>query len=267
MNMDEQISQGPFVMPELSVVIPVYGNQDTLIELHQRIGRTLVAARLVPYEILFVHDASPDASLEILKGIVRSDPQTSVLSFQENQGQQRAVLAGLRWVLGRQIVVMDADLQDPPEAITALAAGLAEGVDVVFAGRTGAHQAPSRMLTSRLYKRVLSLWCGIPSDAGMFLAMNKSLVDRLMAIRVSTPVLLPMIGCAGSRMRSLPVERSRRMTGQSGYSPWMRLWLALQAFSLVFRLKWSHRRLSGTEGGAPREGPLRFGARWERPDG
>jgi hypothetical protein len=207
---------------ELSVVVPVYRNRQTLRELRDRL-RVVLAPRVTSYELIFVDDACPEGSLTVLEGLAREDPSISVVALERNAGQQQAVLAGLRLARGRAVVVMDADLQDPPEAIPVLLDELRHGHAAVFAGRRGSYESASRLISSRLFKRVLHVLCGVPADAGIFVAMNRQLLRKLMSFHAPRPFLVAMIGCTGLPVSSVPVERSPRADGRSAYTPWMRL--------------------------------------------
>jgi hypothetical protein len=129
---------------------------------------------------------------------------------------------------------MDADLQDPPEAIPSLLDKLSDGYDVVFAGRCGKYEAGHRLLTSRFYKWVLHLLTGVPRDAGLFLAAKLGTLKKVLAMQVAHPHLVAMIGVSGARGISIPVERSLRHSGTSAYSSWMRLKMGSQAALWAF---------------------------------
>src|SRR5205814_350062 len=122
--------------PSVSVVVPVYRNTETLEELHRRLDAALGAAG-VDFELVFVEDACPAGSLAVLRRLEAADPRVGVLALPRNVGQHAAVLRGLARARGRAVVVMDADLQDPPDAVPALLARRAQGPAAVFAGRRG----------------------------------------------------------------------------------------------------------------------------------
>jgi glycosyltransferase involved in cell wall biosynthesis len=243
--------------PQVSVVLPVYRNAAALRELHARLCRTLGAER-VSYELVFVDDACPEDSLAVLAELAQSDAHTVVLALERNVGQQRAVMAGLEYARGTCVVVMDADLQDPPEAIPALLGELQRGYAAVFAGRRGRYESPSRLLTSRVFKRLRSLLSRVPPDAGLFVALRRDLVERLLAFDAPQPFIVAMIGCTGLPLRSIPVERAVRPSGTSAYSTWQRL--KLGCLTLGWTVVW---RLRG--GAAPRSAaPVKatYGARF-----
>jgi SAM-dependent methyltransferase len=216
----------------VSVIIPVYRNAATLAELHRRVRGTLAEAHLI-----FINDASPDPSAQVLQELARQDARVTAVQLEFNVGQNRAVLEGLRRA-GGAAVSLDADLQDPPEAIPALLAKLDEGFDAVFAGRRGGYEPAPRLIASRWFKRGLSRLAGAPLDAGLFVALSPRMVDRLLEFPQPGPVVA-MIGCTGLPMTSIPVERAPRPHGKSSYSEWDRVRLACQA--LLWARRWRHR--------------------------
>jgi len=216
---------------DVSVVIPVYRNKETLRELHSRLCTVLAPYE---FEIIFVNDACPDGSLPVLRTL---NPALLVANSY-NLGQHRSVLAGMVQAKGKIVVVMDADLQDEPETIPVLLQRLAKGgVHCVFAGRRGAYEAWHRLITSFVFKSILSYLTGVPRSAGMFFAADRQLVDRLLAYRDSDPFVVAMIGCTGLRVTSVPIRRQARHSGKSSYSSLGRLSIGWRAIKLVFRLK------------------------------
>lgn len=229
---------------DVSVVVPVFRNAATLPELHRRLCAAL-ADRVGTFEIVYVDDACPAGSSAVLRDLAAGDPSVALVALSENVGQHRAVLAGLATARGEWVVVLDADLQDPPEAIGELLAHR-HGVAAVFAGRRGRYESPARLFTSRLFKRTLHLLSGVPADAGLFVAMHRTLVERLLAMAGPRPFIVSMIGCAGLPMRSIPVQRASRPVGRSAYSAWARVASGWRGVAWV--LGWRYRRLLGHPG-------------------
>jgi glycosyltransferase involved in cell wall biosynthesis len=224
--------------PKISVVIPVYKNEETLTELHRRL--TSVLLKDVPggtrYEVLYVNDDSPDDSFKVLKLLVERDDRVGVVSMAHNVGQQRAVMTGVGHSRGENVIVLDADLQDPPEAIPTLVEKLSEGYEAVFAGRRGNYQVTRRMITSRLFKRVLATLTGVPPDAGIYVAVSRRMVEALLAYNESRPYLVGMIGCTWLPVTSIPIERVVRPMGKSSYTALSRLVIGLGAiFRAIFK--------------------------------
>jgi polyisoprenyl-phosphate glycosyltransferase len=224
----------------ISVVVPVYLNAETLRELYARV-RDSLEEHGYPYEMIFVDDASPDSSRSILQSIAHSDRRVVILPLEKNAGQHQATLVGLAHSTGEWAVIMDADLQDSPEAIPHLIAKGQEGYAVVFAGRQGRYESEFRMITSRVFKRTIHWLCGVPKDAGMFAALNRRLIDRLLMMSGPSPSVPAMIGCIGFPMISIHVERARRMCGKSAYNFLLRLKHAWR--SLAWVVMWKLRKI------------------------
>jgi polyisoprenyl-phosphate glycosyltransferase len=247
---------------DLSVVVPVYRNAGTLRALHRRLDAALGGAGLA-FEALYVDDASPDHSAAVLAELAAGDRRAAALLLAANGGQNRAVLAGVVHARGPWIVAMDADLQDPPEAIPALLDAARGGYDAVFAGRRGEYESRGRLWTSRIFKRVIGLLSGVPPDAGLFVAFNRRTAEGLLAMDARRPYVVAMIGRTGARSTSVPVVRERRREGSSSYTSGMRL--AVGAAALWSALAGRPGRRSGLRGTA-RGSTVRamIGARWER---
>ncbi|MGI8807046.1 MAG: glycosyltransferase [Acidimicrobiales bacterium] len=206
----------------VAVVTPVYANASTLTELTRRLAGALDSVG-VDWSLRFVVDASPDASLAVAHGLAAADPRLSVTSLPVNVGQNRALLAGLAAEHGGDAwVCLDADLQDPPEAVPALLRRLATGdVGVVFAGRRGAYQGRTRRLTGTMHRAAMARLTGLPPDAGAFLAMDRA--SRAVVLALSPPGLVAGVGAARIRATSIPVVRAPRPSGRSAWTATARL--------------------------------------------
>ena len=230
----------------ISVIVPVFNNRETLTELGDRIRRTLEPERRL--ELIFVDDCSADDSWRVIGEIMRNSP-ACVVAIQppRNLGQHGAILLGLHHACGDWCVVLDADLQDRPEAIAHLLAA-AENHDAVFAGRRGQHQPSFRLLTGRLYRALLAALSGVPLDSGTFFLLRRDGVQRILALPVSTPSVIAMIGLARLRVASIPIERAQRGAGQSAYSTMLRLRVAWRMVRCVleFRLSLADRAIGVT---------------------
>lgn len=213
----------------LSIVIPVFRNRAALSVLAERIDSVL-SPQDIRYEIIFVDDASDDASWPKIQELAKTSPYVRGLRLARNRGQHLSVLLGLSCANAGICVVLDADLQDPPEAIPMLLASLREsGADLVFAGRSGKYQAWGRMLSSWLYRRLLlNALVGLPSGAGMYFAATRSGVQRMMELNlVGEPMVIGMIAAARLHCKCIPVQRSIRAHGRSAYTSLRRLRSAL----------------------------------------
>ena len=169
---------------DLSIVIPVYGCSGTLQPLHERLSRVLPTLA-EQYEIIFVDDRGPDESWTILQALAEGDPHVIACRLSRNFGQQTAIVAGLEQSRGDHVVVMDCDLQDPPEAIEKLLAAARQGFDVVFAKRKSPYRPAVRDFGSRLYFRLLSLLSGyaIDHEIGAFSLISRRVVEAFLKFR------------------------------------------------------------------------------------
>ena len=223
---------------KVAVVTPVYGNAPTLDELARRVASALDQVD-VSWTLRFVVDASPDDSLAVAHGLAVADSRLSVTTLTVNVGQNRALLAGLAvapeggadaWVC------LDADLQDPPEAVPTLLARLAKGdAGVVFAGRRGAYESRSRLLTGTVHRAAMARLTGVPRDAGAFLALDRPSRDTLLTL--SPPSIVAGIGAARIRAASVPVVRSPRPSGHSAWTSTARLRQSGRALAWAWRAR------------------------------
>lgn len=222
--------------PDLSVVVPVYRNADTVAALAEQLSD--VAATLgLAIEIVFVNDRSPDDSLVRLHQLSAATNTVVVIDLARNLGQHAAVLHGLAYTRGRVCAIMDADLQDRPSSLIAMWQARRPGCAVVFGGRQGTYQDTGRHVTSRAFKWLLSRITGLPDDAGIFMLIERDLVERLVRFPTRTPWIQSMIGCLRARTRSVPVERDVRITGTSSYSSWARVRTAVRGLWCVIEYR------------------------------
>lgn len=221
----------------LSIVLPVYKNETSLEELYRQLKLTLESFSS-SYEIVFVNDASPDGSAAILQRLAQNDPQVKVIDLLKNVGQNRALILGIEQSLGSIIVMMDADLQDPPHLILPIVSKLKEGYGAVFAGRHGFYESPLRLATSKIFKFVLHKLCHLPKDAGLFVALTRSTADRLKEVVMPRPFIVAMIGLTGCKTCSIPFIREKQKEKKTAYTFSMRfhigtstIWYAMRARS------------------------------------
>jgi glycosyltransferase involved in cell wall biosynthesis len=219
--------------PRIAVVVPVYGNADTLRPLAARLDRALAGR---DWRLRLVVDASPDDSDRVAHELTREDSRIAATLLIENVGQHAALAHGLAAEPAADVwVCMDADLQDPPEAVPLLLDRLAAGdVDAVFAGRRGRYTSPLRRLTGSLHRRVAARLTGLPPDAGAFLAMGPAVREAVLAARAPSVVLA--VGLAGRPLTSVPVAREPRPSGRSAWTARARLAQSLRS------LRWALRR-------------------------
>ena len=228
----------------ISVVLPIYLNRPHLPELYRRLTSTL-SSRGDRYEIIFVDDKGPDDSLEWLRKCRASDDRVIVVEMPHNVGQHRAVLAGMLRSSGELVVVMDADLQDPPEAIPRLAASLGMGDGVVFARRVARHQSHGRHVTGRLFKRFLRMVAGsrVPRGTGMFFVASRSVVEAAVALSGDARYVPMVLDHTGAAMTAIEVEKEMRSDNRSAYTVSRRLALAVGAIRQAIAWRVTRRRM------------------------
>ena len=204
----------------VSVVTPVYGNAATLPELAERLAAALHGR---DRRLRFVIDACPHGSLAVAQRLVEADSRLAITALPANVGQHAALARGLADEPDAEAwVCLDADLQDPPEAVALLLDRLAEApVDAVFAGRRGSYEPPGRLVTGRLHRALLSRITGLPPDAGAFVALGPTARDAI--LRLGGPSIVAALGVAGLRLDVLPVERAERRSGASAWGRVARL--------------------------------------------
>lgn len=222
---------------DVSVVVPLFRTADWIPELAARVRSTMTGLG-ASYELILVNDASPDNSLDVARQVASTDPAVGVLSLARNVGQQRAVLLGLEHAQGSWTIIMDGDLQDSPEAIEQLLEQGDTPFDAIFAGRRGRYESRSRLMTSRLFKLILHWLCGVPRDAGLFVALSRRMVEEIQPYRSSNPWVVAMIGLTGLPTYSVPVTRRRHRNGESSYTSWQRFRLGLGALSFAMQWRW-----------------------------
>lgn len=222
--------------PAVAVVTPVYGNAATLAALAARLAAALDRAGF-RWRLRFVVDASPDDSLAVATTLAAADRRLSVTAISVNVGQNRALLAGLGAEHEADVwVCLDADLQDPPEAVPSLVDRLSVGdVAVVFAGRRGDYERRDRLVTGRLHRAALARLTGLPADAGAFLAMHRRARDALVVL--DPPAVVAGIGALGMAATSVPVVRSARPSGRSAWSTSARARQSARSLAWVWRAR------------------------------
>ena len=205
--------------PELSVVIPVYNEEENIPTLYDRLLRALEGAN-IDFEIVFVDDGSCDQSIPKLNEIAASDKRVTVVELARNFGHQVAITAGLDFACGKAVAVMDADLQDPPEVLPQFVAKWREGHEVVYAIRARRQETwflrASYAAFYRLLRRVANV--EIPLDAGDFCVMDRRVVDLLKSMPERNRFVRGIRSWVGFSQVGLPFERHARHAGASKYT-------------------------------------------------
>jgi dolichol-phosphate mannosyltransferase len=205
--------------PTLSVVIPIFNEEETIPELDRRL-KELMNGLGVSWEVVFVDDGSKDQSLPMLRALAEQEPRYKLLGFGRNFGHQVAITAGVDRAEGDAVVVMDADLQDPPEVVADMLAKWREGFDVVYGVRTKRHgETFFKRFTAALFYRFLRLMTGvdIPVDVGDFRLMSRKVVVTLRSLRERHRFVRGLVVWVGFRQTAVYYERASRFAGETKY--------------------------------------------------
>ena len=203
----------------ISVIVPLYNEEEVIGESYRRLSAVLASLE-EDYELLFVNDGSRDRTFELARAIVEKDPRVALIDFSRNFGHQMAVSAGLMQARGDAVVIIDADLQDPPELIPKMVEMWHGGAEVVYGKRVSRKgESAFKKLTAFCYYRVLDALSGwkIPKDTGDFRLMDRKVADALRAMPEHNRFLRGMVSWVGFRQVPLEFERQERFAGETKY--------------------------------------------------
>lgn len=206
--------------PVYSVIVPCYNEEAVIRETHRRLTQVL-SGMGEDYEIVYVNDGSRDHTAETLREIAAGDPHARAILFARNAGQEMAITAGLDYACGDAIVLIDADLQDPPELIPEMAARWKAGVQVAYAQRRErAGESTFKKATASLYYRFLSWLTGgvAPRDTGNFRLVDKQVADVIRGMPEHNRFLRGMFAWAGFRQEAVLYDREKRFAGETQYT-------------------------------------------------
>lgn len=204
----------------LSIVIPIYNEEKNILKLIERL-RSVIAQLNVSCEYIFVNDGSKDHSIELIKELAKNDPSIKYVDFSRNFGHQIAVTAGLDKSIGQCVVIIDADLQDPPELIIDMYHKMKEGYEVVYAKRKKRiGESWLKRFTAKMFYRILKsiTSVNIPVDTGDFRIMDRKIVDVLKQMPEQNKFLRGQISWVGFRQTYVEYERNERHAGETGYT-------------------------------------------------
>jgi len=222
---------------DLSVVIPVYNSADIFPELYNRLTKVLDTARL-RFEIIAVVDGCPDNSADVIESYCRRDARVKLIEFSRNFGHQAAVTAGLAHARGQMVVVMDDDLEDPPEVIPEFVRLSRDGYDVVYGVRKARKVSFYKRVSFKLFYRVFNYLSEIdmPLDAGDFCLFTRQVVDHIRAMPERNRYVRGLRTWVGFRQIGFSYQRGERLAGDSGYGLSKYLRLAMNAiFSFSYK--------------------------------
>lgn len=202
------------------MIVPVLNEQETLLEFYHRSTEALSLLHCT-YEIIFINDGSRDRSESIIKEIIHHDKNVKLINFSRNFGQQIAITAGLDYAKGEAAIVLDSDLQDPPELIPEMIKKWKEGYQVVYAKRkVRLGETLIKKLSSKLFYRLINKLSTdtIPLDVGDFRLLNRQVIDDLKEMREINRYVRGMTAWLGYRQTSVEFVREKRYAGDTKYS-------------------------------------------------
>jgi polyisoprenyl-phosphate glycosyltransferase len=221
----------------LSIIIPVYNEEACLPELVRRLEA--VAAPLGSYELVFINDGSKDGTLEGLRGLRKKNSRIRILDFSRNFGHQIAVKAGLDHSTGDYIVIIDADLQDPPEVIPQMVEKAKEGYDVVYAVRASREgESFLKKWTAEVFYKLLKsiAQVDIPTNTGDFRLMTRRAADVVRGLKEKNLYLRGLVSWIGFRQTGILIHREARFAGSTKYT-WKKMfqlaWNGITNFSML----------------------------------
>lgn len=221
-NKIEKKNKPPLHGKTLSIIVPVYNEEDVLLAFHKRLSSVLDTLPL-RNEILYINDGSTDKTLSILQELKKVTPNISIINFSRNFGKEIATTAGLNKVVGDATVIIDADLQDPPELIPEMIKYWQEGYDVVYGKRTSrAGESAFRKLTAFLYYRFIGYVSdiSIPVDTGDFRLLNRQAVSSLNKLKEQHRYMKGLFAWIGFSQKEISYDRDSRFKGSTKYHYW-----------------------------------------------
>lgn len=218
----------------LSVVVPVFNEQEVLVDFHLRLSAALAMAEVERQEIIYVNDGSTDGSLGRLQQLMRQDARVQVLDLSRNFGKEAAMSAGLDYARGDAAIVIDADLQDPPELIPEMVREWRNGYEMIFMRRLSrAGETWLKKGTARLFYALMSRigQVRIPADVGDFRLLSRRALDALKQLPERTRFMKSLFAWIGFPCKEIVYRRNARRAGVSKWN-YLRLWnLALEGIT------------------------------------
>ncbi|MBB4838282.1 dolichol-phosphate mannosyltransferase [Sphingomonas kyeonggiensis] len=221
--------------PKLSVVIPCYNEEQCLEMLHSRVSGAARAAVGDDYEIVLINDGSRDKSWEVMQRLSAGDPRLVAINLSRNHGHQLALTAGLDLCSGDEILIIDADLQDPPELLTDMRAAMrSQGADVVYAVRRKRDgETIFKKITAAFFYRMLDKITDtpIPLDTGDFRLMTRRALDAFLSLPEQARFIRGMVAWVGFKQVPFPYDRHERHAGETKYPLGKMIRFALDAIT------------------------------------
>ncbi len=208
-------------MKKISIVIPMYYEEQVAEQCYQKVSEVLYSMiDKYDYEVIFVNDGSQDKTLEILEKIAKEDKRIKVISFSRNFGHQAAVTAGLKFVTGDAIVIMDADLQDPPDCIPEMIKKWEEGYEVIYGKRKSRKgESAFKLLTAKAFYSMINKLSDIeiPKNTGDFRLVDRKVVEVVNSLPEHNKFLRGLFSWVGFKQYAYEYERKERFAGKTKY--------------------------------------------------
>lgn len=213
-------------MKKISVVIPMYNEEEVVMTSYLKIQKVLENLKQYDYEMIFVDDGSKDKTLDLLQDIAQANQKVKVLSFSRNFGHQGAVTAGIQYVTGDAIIIMDADLQDPPELLPEMIALWEDGYEVIYGKRKSRKgESAFKLLTAKMFYSTLNALSDveIPKDTGDFRLVDRSVIEVVNSMPEHNKFLRGLFSWVGFKQKEYLYERQERQAGKTKY-PFRKMW-------------------------------------------
>lgn len=208
------------IMKKISVVIPMYNEEEVANKSYTRIKEILENLKQYEYEIILIDDGSKDTTLNILQEIAKENERVKVISFSRNFGHQAAVTAGIKEVTGDAIVIIDADLQDPPELIPDMLKLWEEGNEVIYGKRKKRKgESAFKLVTAKMFYKTLNALSDveIPKDTGDFRLIDRKIIDVVNGLPEHNKFLRGLFSWVGFKQVPYEYERQERIAGKTKY--------------------------------------------------
>ena len=215
---------------KISIVVPMYFEEKVVEECYKRLKKVCDVLTKYDYEIIFVNDGSTDKTLPLLEEIASKDNKIKVISFSRNFGHQYAVTAGLKYVTGDVIAIIDADMQDPPELLGEMLNLWEEGYEVIYGQRKKREgETFFKLMTANMFYKTLNKLSDveIPQNTGDFRLVDRKVVDTINNMREHNKFLRGMFSWVGYKQKAFEYERKERFAGETKYPLKKMLKLAL----------------------------------------
>ena len=207
-------------MKKVSIVIPVFNEEEVINKLIERLALLIQNTPNYDFEVIFVNDGSKDKTLEILEKIAQKEARLKILSFSRNFGHQAAVTAGIKYVTGDAVVIIDADLQDPPELIPQMLELWEQGNEVIYGKRKSRKgESAFKLLSAKMFYKTLNALSDveIPKDTGDFRLVDRKVIDVINEMPEHNKFLRGLFSWVGFKQYAFEYERQERKAGKTKY--------------------------------------------------